>query len=50
LIQTIKDRNATLAESDLKDALIDIEMKDVIDIVRVYSVLGRDQNYQDFVP
>jgi hypothetical protein len=40
----------TLQESDLKDSLIDLEMKDVVDIVRVFSVLGMQNQDPNFVP
>jgi len=35
---------------DIKDVLIDTEICDIIDIVRVYSVVGTQQASIDFVP
>ena len=35
---------------DIKDVLIDTEVCDIINIVRVYSVVGKQQASNDFVP
>lgn len=40
LVQTIKHREASLQESDLKDPLVDLELHDIVDIVRIYGVLA----------
>jgi len=40
LVQTIKHRETSLKDSDLKDPLIDLEPHDVVDIVRIYGVLA----------
>ena len=40
LVQTIKHRELSLQESDLKDPLIDLEPHDIVDIVRIFGVLS----------
>ena len=40
LVQTIKHREQSLKQSDLKDPLIDLEPHDVVDIVRIYGILA----------
>ena len=40
LTQTIKSREASLAKSDLKDPLIDLETHDIVDIVRIYGTFA----------
>jgi hypothetical protein len=30
-----------LAKSDMQDTLIDLEMHDIVDLIRIYSVLGQ---------
>ncbi len=35
---------------DIKDVLIDTEICDIIDIVRVYSVIGKQEASNDFMP
>lgn len=40
LAQTLASRKIQLQNSDVSDLLIDVEMNDVVDILRVYSVLG----------
>ena len=40
-----------LIHSDLKDSLIDIEISDVVDIIRVFAAIGiESNNYSTFVP
>ena len=39
-VQTVKDREASLKQSDLKDPLIDLEPHDIVDIVRIYGALA----------
>jgi len=41
LIQTINERQISLADVDLDDPLIDLELHDIVDIVRLYSVLAK---------
>jgi hypothetical protein len=41
LVQTVENRRVSLAESNVKDLLLDIEMNDLVDILRVYSVIGK---------
>lgn len=39
-VQTIKYRETSLKDSDLKDPLIDLEPHDIVDIVRMYGVFA----------
>lgn len=41
VLETIKSRTAAMAESQLSDPLIDIETKDVVDILRVYAIYAQ---------
>ena len=52
LTQTVKNREASLAYSDLKDPLIDLEAHDVVDIIRIYATFAQsdDTLMPDFVP
>ena len=52
LTQTIKNREASLINSDLKDPLIDLESHDVVDIVRIYATFAQpdDTLVPSFVP
>jgi len=52
LTQTIKNREASLVNSDLKDPLIDLEAHDVVDIVRIYATFAQpdDTLFPSFVP
>ena len=44
LTQTIKSREASLAKSDLKDPLIDLETHDIVDIVRIYATFAQEDD------
>lgn len=44
LIQTINERQISLIDADLDDPLIDLELHDVIDFVKVFSVLAQPLN------
>ena len=48
-LANLKQRIESMKEMTLDDALIDIEIKDIIDIVRVYSIYSK-QERQLFVP
>lgn len=41
LTQTVKGREASLVNSDLKDPLIDLEAHDIVDIVRIYATFAQ---------
>jgi len=43
LITTIEQRQISLIDADLDDPLVDLEMHDVLDFVRVFSVLASNQ-------
>ena len=40
LTQTVKNREASLVKSDMKDPLIDLEAHDVVDIIRIYATFA----------
>ena len=40
LTQTIADREAALVNATINDPLIDLETKDIVDIIRIYSALA----------
>ena len=40
LIKIISERQIAVLEADLDDVLIDLEMHDIIDVVRVFSKLA----------
>lgn len=42
-MQTLKQREVMLAKSEMQDTLIDLEMHDVVDLIRIYSVLGQSK-------
>ena len=44
LIMTMEARDAALQKSDVKDSLIDLEMQDVVDVLRVYSAIAAFDN------
>jgi hypothetical protein len=47
----MESRDAALAKSDVKDSLIDLEMQDVVDVVRVYSAIAALENdFTDHTP
>lgn len=52
LTQTVKGREASLVNSDLKDPLIDLEAHDIVDIVRIYATFAQsdDTLVPSFVP
>ena len=52
LTQTVRNREASLAKSDLKDPLIDLEAHDVVDIIRIYATFAQSDDHlvPDFVP
>ena len=52
LTQTVKNREASLVNSDLKDPLIDLEAHDVVDIIRIYATFAQqdDTLVPTFVP
>ncbi|CDW74365.1 UNKNOWN [Stylonychia lemnae] len=47
--QNLKERRESMREMTLDDPLIDIEMKDILDLIRVYSVYAKPEK-QLFVP
>jgi len=52
LTQTIKSREASLAKSDMKDPLVDLEVHDIVDIMRIYATFAQsdDSLHPSFVP
>lgn len=40
LVETINQRQISLYEADLDDPLVDLELHDVVDLVKTFSVLA----------
>ena len=41
MAETICERQISLADADLDDSLIDLNLHDIVDMVRVFSVLAK---------
>ena len=52
LVETISERQISLMDADLDDPLIDLQLHDIIDIVRIFSVLAKpsDGNIENHIP
>jgi len=50
LVDTLRQRVVTLEQSELKDPLVDIEMNDVVDMVRVLATLSYAPADSSFTP
>jgi len=48
-LTNLRERVNSLKDTSFDDALIDLNIKDIIDIVRVYSIYGKHEK-QLFVP
>ena len=51
LAQTIADREVAIKNAKLSDPLIDIDSRDIVDILRIYSPFAQgDKQHSEFIP
>lgn len=46
MAETICERQISLADADLDDSLIDLDLHDIVDMVRIFAVLAKPKPFE----